>query len=183
MQLYLVLSLVGLLLLGTAPSAHSEGSTAAAGCPWQADVVLQPVLTTSELLVGQHQLTFKLLLNNTAFVADADVVVRAYALDDQRQHRRTEVRAFYQALDMRAQGGRVSLYAYGIPPEYDEESLAEGMYVAQVLFDWPGPWVLEMFIAQDDGPVAVSRCTVTVLATPRTPALGAPAPQQTRVQE
>jgi hypothetical protein len=40
-----------------------------------------------------------------------------------------------------------------------------------------------MFITQDDGPVAVSRCTVTVLATPRTPALGAPAPQQTRVQE
>jgi hypothetical protein len=148
-----------------------------AGSHPQAGGVLQPVLTTSQLLVGQNQLAFRLLLDHATFVTDADTVVRVYALDDQHLHLRTEGRAFYQVLDIGNQGSRFSLHADRTSPGPREERETAGVYVAPVLFDKPGLWVIEVLVAQDDGPVAVSRFIVEVRAMPRSPMLGVPTSQ------
>jgi hypothetical protein len=138
---------------------------------------LQPMLTTTEFSVGQNHVAFGLRLNHGTFVANADVVIRTYALEDQHPNLRTEVRAFYKSLDGSEQMTRASLHTDRTSPVAGEEIGMEGMYVAQVMFDRPGPWVLEVFIAQDDGPVEVSRGPIEVLAAPRSSILGVPTSQ------
>jgi hypothetical protein len=81
------------------------------------------------LLVGQNQLAFGLLLNHSTFVANADVVVCIYALDDQRPNLRTEVRAFYKTLSIGEQMPRVFLHTDGTSPAPDGEIEMEGLYV------------------------------------------------------
>jgi hypothetical protein len=124
-----------------------------------------------ELIVGQNRLALGLRLNHGTCVANADVVARLYALDDQHPDLRMEVRAFYKTPDRSEQVPRFSSYADGTSASARGASKVEGLYTAQVLFDRLGPWGLEVLIAQDDRPVGASRCTVNVLVAPRTPTL------------
>ena len=166
MQQFGVLSLIVLIFFGVTPGAESTESTAGAGSPQQARSVLQPVLMTSAVMVGQTQVAFGLLRNQRTFVTNADVVVRLYARDAQPPTLRTEVRAFYHAFDIDERITRAALSDGMAPVEM------EGMYVAQVLFDRPGLWVFEVLIVQDDGPPEVSRSTIEVLVALPTPTLG-----------
>ena len=60
---------------------------------------------------------------------------------------------------------------------HNEETDMRGIYVAQVSFARPGTWGLEVLAMQGNGSTEVSRFTVNVQESPRTPAPGTPAPR------
>jgi hypothetical protein len=177
MKQVLVLTLVVLRFLGPAAVAWCEGSAAPApGFTPQAGGGLQVVITTSELVVGQNRLAFGLLKEHQ-LLDEADVVVRVYELRGQRAHVQGQTRALYVWLEIIEQGQRVHVHPDGQRHVHNEATDVRGLYVTQVTFARPGPWGLEVQARQGDGSVAVARFTVTVLAAPRTPAPGTPAPR------
>jgi hypothetical protein len=176
MQQALILGLVALVLLSVAPSAQSDGRpAAAAGLAPAAGGGLQPVITTSELVVGQNRFAFGLLKENV-LLEDANVVVRVYALHGQQAQLQVERQASYHKLEVIEHGNRVHFHPDGTRHVHSEETDVRGIYATQVTFERPGPWGVEVLAQQGDRPVDTSRFTVTVLATPHTPAPGAPAP-------
>ena len=177
MKQCLILGLVALRLLGPAAMAWGEGGAAPApGLAPPTGGGLQAVITTSELVVGQNRLAFGLLKAHQ-LLDEADVVVRVYELRGQRAHLKGQTRAPYVRLEIVEQGKRVHIHPDGTRHVHNETTDVRGFYTTQVAFERPGPWGLEVLARQGDGPVAVSRFTVTVLAAPRTPAPGTPAPR------
>ena len=177
MKQFLVLALVALGLLGPAAAAWCEGGAAPApGLAPQAGGGLQPVLTTSELVVGQNRLAFGLLKEHQ-LLDEADVVVRVYELHGQQAQLKAQMPAPYARLEVVEQGKRVHIHPDGRRHVHNEATDVRGIYVTQVTFERPGPWGLEVLARQGDGPVAVSRFTINVLAAPHTPAPGTPAPR------
>jgi hypothetical protein len=177
MKQFLVLGLMALALLGAAAVAWCEGGAATApGLAPQAGGGLQPVITTSELVVGQNRLAFGLLKGHKLFDA-ADVVVRVYELHGQRWQLKAQARAPYARLEIVEQGQRVHLHPDGTRHVHNEATDVHGIYVTHINFERPGIWGLEILARQGDGPVEVSRFTVNVLETPHTPTPGTPAPR------
>jgi hypothetical protein len=177
MRQFLVLALVVFGLLGPAVVAWCEGGMAPApGLPPQAGSGLQPMLTTSELVVGHNRLAFGLLQEHK-LLDEAEVVVRVYELHGQQAQLKAQVPAPYTRLEVVEQGKRVHVHPDGKRHMHNEATDVRGIYVTQVTFERPGPWGLEVLARQGDGPVAVSRFTINVLTAPRTPAPGTPAPR------
>jgi hypothetical protein len=176
MQRVLVFGLLVLPLLGAVPSAQSDGGTAASGPTPPTRGVLQAVITTSELVVGQNRFAFGLLKGNT-LLEDAHVVVRLYALRDQQAHQQAELPVRYHKLEVVEQGHRVHVHPDGTRHVHGGDTDVRGIYVTQVSFDRPGPWGLEVLTKDDTGAVEASRFTVNVLEAPRTPVPGTPAPR------
>ena len=177
MKQLLVLALVALRLLGSAAVAWCAGGAATApGLAPQAGGGLQPVVTTSELVVGQNRLAFGLLKEHQ-LLDEADVVVRVYELHGQQARLKAQMRAPYARLEVVEQGKRVHVHPDGTRHVHNEATDVQGIYVTQVTFERPGAWGLEVLARQGDGPVAMSRFTINVLAAPRTPAPGTPAPR------
>jgi hypothetical protein len=189
MKQFLILALVALGLLGPAAAAWCEGGRAwgppptqsrkaatAPGFMPQAGGRLQPVLTTSELVVGQNRLAFGLLKEHQLLEA-ADVVVRVYELHGQQAQLKAQMQVPYARLEVVEQGKRVHVHPDATRHVHNEATDVRGLYVTQVTFERPGPWGLEVLARQRDGPVAVSRFTINVLAAPHTPAPGTPAPR------
>jgi hypothetical protein len=177
MKQFLILALVALGLLGPAAAAWREGGAATApGLVPQAGGGLQPVLTTSELVVGQNRMAFGLLKEHQ-LLDEADIVVRVYELHGQQAQLKAQMPAPYARLEAVEQGKRVHVHSDGTRHVHNEVTDVRGIYVTQVTFERPGPWGLEVLARQGDGPVAVSRFTINVLAAPRTPAPGTPAPR------
>lgn len=172
-----VLGLVTLALLGAAAVAWCEaGAAAAPGLAPQAGGGLQPVITTSELVVGPNRLAFGLLKDHKLLAA-ADVVVRVYQLHGQQGRLKAQTTAPYARLEIVEQGQRVHFHPDGTRHVHNEATDLHGLYVTQIHFEQPGMWGVEILARQGDGPVEVARFTVDVLAAPRTPALGTPAPR------
>jgi hypothetical protein len=177
MKQFLVLGLVALALLGAAAVTWCEGGPAAApGLAPQAGGGLQPVITTSELVVGQNRLAFGLLKEHKLFDA-ADVVVRVYDPHGQQGQLKAQTRAPYARLEIIEQGQRVHLHPDGTRHVHNESTDVHGIYVTHINFERPGIWDLEILARQGDGPVEVSRFTVNVLETSHTPTPGTPAPR------
>ena len=177
MTQFLVFALVALKLLGSAAVAWCAGGAAPApGLTPQAGGGLQPVLTTSELVVGQNRLAFGLLKEHQ-LLDEADVVVRVYELHGQQARLKAQVPAPYAKLEVVEQGKRVHVHPDGTRHVHNEATDVQGIYVTYVTFERPGSWGLEVLARQGDGPVAMSRFTINVLAAPRTPAPGTPAPR------
>src|SRR5262245_20532804 len=173
----LVLALVALALLVAACFAHGDGRTATAtGSTPPAGGVLQPLITTSELVVGQNRLAFGLLKDDT-LVEDAKVVVRIYRIQDQRAELQAEMTAPYYRLEIVEQGNRVHIHPDGRRHVHPEQTDVLGIYVTQVTFERAGSWGLEVLAKQRDESVAASRFAVEVRETPQTPAIGSPAPR------
>jgi hypothetical protein len=177
MKQFLILALVALRLLGPAAVAWCEGGAApASGLAPQAGGGLQPVLTTSELVVGQNRLAFGLLKEHQ-LLDEADVVVRVYELHGQQAQLKAQMPAPYARLEVVEQGKRVHIHPDGRRHVHNEATDVRGIYVTQVTFERPGPWGLEVLARQGDGPVAAARFNINVLAAPHTPAPGTPAPR------
>jgi hypothetical protein len=145
------------------------------GTPSPADGALRPVVTTSELVVGQNRLAFGLLKNHT-LLEDAEVVVRVYEIANQQARLRMELTAPYERLKVVEQGQRVHIHPDGSRHVHSAETDIRGLYVTYVTFERPGTWGLEVLAKQADGQAEAVRFAVDVLATPRTPAPGGPAP-------
>lgn len=172
-----LLSFVVLIILIAAYPALNDGrrGTAVAHTP-RTGSVLQPLIMTSELVVGQNRLAFG-LLKDDKLIEDADVTVRVYAIHNQQGRLRAATKASYDELKGVEQGGRVHVHADGTRHVHGEATDVRGIYVAQVTFDRPGPWGLEILAKQGAGSDALARVAVDVLAAPRTPAIGSPAPR------
>jgi hypothetical protein len=177
MKQFLILGLLGLMLLGATTAAWCEGKAATApGLAPQAGGELQPVITTSELVVGQNRLAFGLLKGHQ-LLEEADVVVRVYELHGQQGQLKAQTRALYARLEIVEQGQRVHIHPDGTRHVHNETTDVQGIYVTYIMFEWPGTWGLEVLARQGDGPVEVSRFTVNVLEAPHTPTPGTPAPR------
>ena len=168
---------LGLVFLGSVVAAPWAGRAAAvAELSPQAGEVLQVLITTAELVVGQNRFAFGLLKEHQ-LLEDARAVVRVYALEGQQGQLKTEVPASYTRLEVVEQGNRVHVHPDGTRHVHNEETDLRGIYVAQIPFEWPGTWGLEVLVTLGNGSTEVSRFTVNVLEASHTPALGTPAPR------
>lgn len=172
---------VGLVLLVAvhALQVHAlqqDGGPVTQGLTPEASGGFQPLIMTSELVVGPNRFTFGLLKAHR-LLEGANVVVRLYAIEGPEAHLAAELPAPYHALEITEQGSPVHHHPDGTRHVHREETAVRGLYVTQVIFPRPGPWGLEVLAHQGDKSVDTARFTVTVLETPRTPALGSPAPR------
>jgi hypothetical protein len=166
-----------LVFLGSVVATPGVGrATTEAELSPQTSEAFQVLITTAELVVGQNRFAFGLLKEHQ-LLEDAHAVVRVYALEGQQGQLKTEVPASYARLEVVEQGNRVHVHPDGTRHVHHEETDIRGIYVAQVFFEWPGIWGLEVLATEGNGSTEVSRFTVQVLAAPYTPALGTPAPR------
>jgi hypothetical protein len=137
---------------------------------------LQALITTSELVVGQNRFAFGLLKHHK-LLDDADVVVRVYDIRDREAQFKAETRATYHRLEVVEQGHQIHIHPDGTRHTHNGVTDVQGIYVAPVTLERPGPWGLEILAQQGDGPVEAIRLSVNALAISRTPMPGTPAPR------
>lgn len=169
----------GLLILTFMLAACSPGGQQGVGTQppsaSQASGAMRPLLTTSELVVGQNRFAFG-LLQGDKLLEDSDVTVRVYQIDGQQAQLVTETKASYYPLEIIDQGNVVHIHPDGTRHTHDEQAATKGIYVAQVTFGRPGPWGIELLARGPDGTVDEARFAVNVLDAPMTPPLGGAAP-------
>lgn len=137
---------------------------------------LQPLITTSELVVGQNRFAFG-LLKAGKLLEGADVKLRLYAIDGGEAKLAEEFRVFYQAVKNVKQKRSVHRHADGTEHIHGDDSSVRGLYVSQLSFARPGDWGVELLVSQANGAFEPVRLAVTVLDASATPAVGSPAPQ------
>ena len=171
-----VRALILSLVVAASVAHHGAGwATAADPSPPVAET-LQPLLTTSELAVGQNRVAFG-LLKGDQLLDGATVSVRVYDIGQGPPQLVAARPAVYHALEVVEQGRRVHIHPDGARHLHDAATDVRGIYVAQVSFDRPGPWGLEIAAQRGDEPVGSTRLSVAVLDAPRVPAVGSPAPR------
>ena len=151
------------------------GLTAAADLTPEAGDGLQPLITTSELVVGENRFAFGLLKAGKLLEA-ADVKLRLYAIDGGEAKLAAELRVPYQAVKNIKQERSVHRHADGTEHVHGEDSGVRGLYVAQLSFARAGDWGVELLVSQG-GAFEPIRLAVTVLDAPATPPVGSPAPR------
>src|SRR6516165_4396293 len=137
---------------------------------------IQPLITTSELVVGMNRFAFGVLKGNK-LLNDAEVTLKLYAIDGSELSLVAEVKAPYQIAGNLKQERSVHHHPDGTEHVHGDESGIPGLYVAQLNFSRAGDWGVELLIGQRSGPADIVRFAVTVLDAPATPALGSPAPR------
>jgi hypothetical protein len=161
-------SLVLVIMLSFLDVAHANNGTSS-------ETELQPLITTSELVVGQNRFAFGLLKAGT-LVQRADVILRVYAITGQETQLASEVKAAFHPIDppkpsvhRHADGTR---HVHGA-----RDSDVAGIYVTQLAFSHAGQWGVEL-VARDGNDAGESvRFAVAVANSATTPAVGAPAPR------
>ena len=169
------LAFSALVVLTLLAVAEARGTLAAETATEESES-LQPMITTSELVVGKNRFAFG-LLKAQRFLEGADVRVRLYAIDGNEARLDAELKAPYQPIAMVEREPRVHRHPDGTRHVHREETAVRGLYVAQVIFAQPGPWGVEILAHQKDGSSATARFMVTVLDAAVTPAVGSPAPR------
>lgn len=137
---------------------------------------LQPLITTSELVVGENRFAFGLMKANK-LLEKADVSLRVYSIDGPEPHLVAETNALYQPVGSVGNGERVHRHVDGTKHVHRADSDVRGLYVTRLAFGRPGPWGIELQAREDNGSLATARFTVKVSDAPQTPALGSPAPR------
>ncbi len=141
---------------------------------------LQPLITTSELIVGENRFAFG-LIKSDKLLENADVQLRIYSLDGPDPHLVAETNALYQPVGATERGERAHHHADGTRHVHRADSDVRGLYVTRLRFARPGPWGIELQARDDNGSLATARLTVTVANAPQTPTLGSPAPRSRNV--
>jgi hypothetical protein len=137
---------------------------------------LQPLITTSELVVGRNRLAFGLLKANK-LLEGADVQLRVYGIEGNEASLVAEINAPYRPVHIIEQSQSVHRHSDGTQHIHTAATDVRGLYVTQLNFSRPGLWGLEISTSEKGGLSAVARTTVTVLDAPHTPAVGSPAPR------
>jgi hypothetical protein len=150
--------------------------TATANPTSEAGDGLQPLITTSELVVGQNRFAFGLLKANK-LLESADVTLRVYRVDGSEAVLTAELNAPYRAIGKLKQQPSAHRHSDGTEHVHSDEFGVQGHYVAQVNFTHAGTWGIEIVAYQKNGSQDVARTGVTVLDAPQTPAIGSPAPR------
>ena len=161
-----------LAVLLTACLGVLDGRWAAAGD----GAPLEALLTTSELVVGENRLAFG-LARGGSLVAEADALVRVYDIRGEDARLVGEAPAPYRRLEVVEDGKPVHVHPDGTRHVHDTPTDVRGLYVAQVVFERPGPWGLEVVTRTGGGSIEAARFRVDVLAVSPTPAPGGAAPR------
>ena len=169
-------SFVTLCLFVAGYATHIGGRTAAADLTPKAGDGVQPLITTSELVVGPNRFAFGLLRGNT-LLEGADVTVRVYAIEASTAHVVAEVKAPHHAVRHGQPGHTVHQHGDGTIHVHGDAWSVQGLYVAQISFARAGTWGIELLAREANSAVEPVRFAVTVLETPATPAIGSAAPR------
>ena len=137
---------------------------------------LQPLITTSELVVGQNRFAFGLLKANK-LLEEADVQLRIYGIEGHEAILVAEINAPYRLVNSIEQSQGVHRHPDGTKHIHTAATNVRGLYVTQLNFTRPGLWGLEILAKEKDGLPTVARTRVNVLDAPHAPALGSPAPR------
>jgi hypothetical protein len=137
---------------------------------------LQPLITTSELIVGPNRFAFGLLKANR-LLDNADVTLRLYSMDGSEAILAAEFKVPYQSVRQINQERSVHRHADGTDHVHVDESGVQGLYVTRLEFSRAGTWGIELLASEANGPVETVRFAVTVLDAPATPAVGSAAPR------
>ena len=137
---------------------------------------LQPLITTSELIVGENRFAFGLMKANK-LLENAAVQLRIYAIDGPEPRLAAETNAPYHLIGSGGIGERVHRHVDGTTHMHRADSDVRGLYVTRVSFARPGHWGIEIQAREDHGSLGTARFTVTVLDASQTPAPGSPAPR------
>jgi hypothetical protein len=165
-----------ILLLVAGYVTQIGGLTAAADLTPEAGDGLQPLITTSELVVGENRFAFG-LLKAGKLLEDADVKLRLYAIDGGEAKLAAELKVPYQAVKNVKQERSVHRHADGTKHVHGDDSSVRGLYVAQLSFARAGDWGVELIVSQANGAFEPVRLAVTVLDAPATPPVGSAAPR------
>jgi hypothetical protein len=167
---------LAILLLVAGYAARIGGPAAAADLTAEAGGGLQPLITTSELVVGENRFAFG-LLKAGKLLEGANVKLRLYDIDGGEAKLAAEVKVPYQAVKNVKQERSVHRHADGTEHVHGGDSSVRGLYVAQLSFARAGDWGVELLVSQANGAFEPVRLAVTVLAAPATPPVGSAAPQ------
>jgi hypothetical protein len=137
---------------------------------------IQPLITTSELVIGQNRFAFGLLKANK-LLEGADVQLRIYGIEGQEAILVAEINAPYRPISSVEQSEAVHRHSDGTQHIHTAATNVRGLYVTQLNFTRLGLWGIEILAREKDGVPAVARTTVTVRDSPHAPALGSPAPR------
>ena len=137
---------------------------------------LQPLITTSELVVGENRFAFG-LLKAGKLLEGADVKLRLYAIDGGEAKLAAELRVPYQAVKNVKQERSVHRHADGTEHVHGGDSSVRGLYVAQLSFARAGDWGVELLVSQANAAFEPVRLAVTVLDAPATLPVGSAAPR------
>src|ERR1051325_1911630 len=140
------------------------------------DDALQPIITTSELVIGTNRFAFG-LIKSGKFLENADVTLRLYAINGQEAQHVGDATASYHPIELSEASQTVHRHADGTRHVHGTDSDVRGIYVAQITFNRSGVWGIELLARPRNTAAETLRFSVTVLDTPATPALGSPAPR------
>lgn len=163
-------ALAALILLISAEVSHATDAVTAPPRD------LQPLVTTSELIVGPNRFVFG-LLQEGRLLEGADVRLRIYSIERTRAFAVAETDALYHPVGAVQRGDRVHRHADGTKHVHRSGSDVRGLYIAQIHFARSGQWGVEIQARQGDGPAVTARMMVTVQELPPTPVVGSPAPR------
>src|SRR5688572_4450960 len=165
------------LLLATGPDLiHRHAPNLGIALAAESNDDLQPLITTSELIVGENRFAFGLAKANK-LLENAHVQLRIYSIDGPKPNLIAETNALYHPVEIADSGGRVHRHADGTRHVHRAESEVRGLYVTRLRFTRAGPWGIELQARDDNGSLATARLTVTVASAPQTPGLGTLAPR------
>jgi hypothetical protein len=156
-------------VLCTGPAAAGELSPPATGA-------LQPMITTSELVVGRNRFAFG-LLKDGSLLADRRVAVRLYDVREADAQLVAVTPAVYQPLEVIEGGRHIHVHPDGTRHVHGSESDVHGIYVAHLTLERPGPWGVEIVVHEAQGAAQAARLSVTALAQPHAPLPGTAAPR------
>lgn len=137
---------------------------------------IQPLITTSELVVGTNRFAFGLLKGNKLF-NDAAVTLKLYAIDGSEASLVTDLKVPYYKASSLKQESSVHRHSDGTEHVHGEESDIDGLYVTHLSFSRAGDWGIELLVGQSKDSADTVGFAVTVLKAPATPAIGSLAPR------
>jgi hypothetical protein len=140
------------------------------------DDAFQPLITTSELVVGPNRFAFG-AAKQGKLIERADVLVRLYSIDAAGASLLAETNAPFRPLASLVPEKKAHIHADGTRHIHDSSSAVGGIYVAQLMFPRAGDWGLEIIMRHADQSSETARLTVIVREESTVPAIGRPAPR------
>ena len=136
---------------------------------------IKPIVTTSELTVGNNRFGFGLLSGNN-FVNGANVRLRTYAVDGSQGRFVSEVAAVYRPIRTRESKRTVHRHSDGTQHVHTDDQNIRGMYTANLEFSRAGAWGIEMIVSRPPSPPQQIRLSVLVADSSSMPIVGSSAP-------
>src|SRR5215470_11316525 len=162
--------------LVAAAYALASAEAAAAELSPPPTATLQPVVTTSELVVGGNRFAFVLLKDGSVLSARR-AAVGLYDISGDDAQLLSVTPALYHPLEVIEGGRHVHVHPDGTRHLHDSATDVRGIYVAHVTLPRAGPWGVEISVERAPGLVETTRLSVDALPQSRAPLPGAAAPR------